>query len=108
VVLILIIIIILILIPILTLKAAAIATAVASADMVVIGVGGIFGAEARDRTNISLPDVQINTVRQVVAQATHGNVVMVLVNGDSISLDGIKARYSSLSISQYPLALRSH
>jgi beta-glucosidase len=70
--------------------AVTIAEAVAAADVVVLTVGGIFGHEQQDRTNISLPAAQILLVRQAVAQAAHGKVVLMVVNGDPIALDGIK------------------
>ena len=67
-------------------------SAVKAADVVVIAVGGIFGHEAADRTNISLPADQINLIKTTAATAAAAKVTVVLlvVNGDPIALDGIK------------------
>lgn len=61
-----------------------------NADVVVVAVGGVFGHEGSDRTNISLPQEQQEAINSVLGQISANKVVLVLVNGDPIALDAYK------------------
>eukprot|EP00040_Diaphanoeca_grandis_P005636 m.33801 g.33801 ORF g.33801 m.33801 type:complete len:925 (+) comp16874_c0_seq1:89-2863(+) len=73
-------------------KAAKIA---ADADVVFAAVGGTLGHEGMDRTNISLPSEQITLVQTLYGVAA-SKLVLVLLNGEPVALDGIKDNIATI------------
>lgn len=62
--------------------------ALAAADVVFVAVGGTLGHEAQDRVNISLPSDQQGLIAEVVQAVGASKVVLVVVNGNPVALDG--------------------
>ena len=59
---------------------AAVAAAVHGMDAVVLAVGGIFGHEAADRTEITLPEDQIRLINATIASAAAASTPLVYAN----------------------------
>eukprot|EP00041_Stephanoeca_diplocostata_P002713 m.29340 g.29340 ORF g.29340 m.29340 type:complete len:940 (+) comp13702_c0_seq1:79-2898(+) len=60
------------------------------ADVVVAAFGGVFGHEASDRKNISLPQAQATMLDTLIAKVTAERLALVLLNGDPVALDAYK------------------
>ena len=93
-------------------EAATIAAAVQGADAVVLAVGGIFGHEASDRTEITLPTDQIATINTTIASATAAStpLVLMMVNGDPIVRATLQTSppFGSKQVSKMPYAVIWH